>query len=79
MSANGGVGVVTQAMDIADSDQEQIQSPGAVIAALEVMVTNQAVVHPAKAWGDLPLPIRSEEVFGHHKKDTVLGSIALEM
>jgi hypothetical protein len=76
---NGGIGVVTQAVDIADGDQEQIQSPGAVVAALEVMVTNQAVIHPAKAWGDLPLPIRSEQVFGNHKQDEVLGGVALGM
>jgi len=74
---NGGIGVITQAVDIADGDQEQIQSPGAVVAALEMMVTNQPVVHPAKAWGDLPLPVRSEQVFGNHKQDTVLGCAAL--
>jgi len=75
--SDGGIGVITQALDIADGDQEQIQSPGAVVAALEVLVANQPVVHPAKAWRDLPLPVRSEQVFGNHKQDMVLGFIAL--
>ena len=77
MPADGGIGVVAQALDIGDGDQEQIQSPGAVVAAAQVMVANQPVVHPAKAWGDLPLPIRSEQMFADHKQDTVFGCVAL--
>jgi hypothetical protein len=48
-------------------------------AADEVLVANQPVIHPAKAWGDLLLPIRSEQVFGNHKQDAVLGGVALGM
>ena len=42
-------------------------------AADEVLVANQPVVHPAKAWGDLPLPIRSEQMFANHKQDLWLS------
>ena len=75
--ANGGIGVVAQALDIADGDQEQIQSSGAVVAAAQVSAADQPVVHPAKARRDLPLAIRSEQMFIDHKQDTVFGCVTL--
>src|SRR5579863_3983526 len=75
MPADGGIGVVTQALDVAHGDQKQIQSPGAGIAAAEVGVADQPVVHPAKAWRNLPLPIRSQQMLGNHERDTGFGCV----
>ena len=75
--ADGGIGVVAQALDIADGDQEQIQSPGAVVAAVQVSLADQSVVYPAKACGDLPLAIRPEQMFVDHNQDTGVVGVAL--
>jgi len=77
MPTDGGIGLVTEPLDVSDGDQEQIQSPSAVVAAAEMTMADQSVVHPAKARGDLPLPVRSKQMFGNHKQNTVFGYVAL--
>ena len=66
LAADGGVGVVAQAVDIADGDQEQIQGPRARFGAAQVMVADQAVVHPTEAGRDLAQPIRPRRMLVHH-------------
>jgi hypothetical protein len=74
----GRLGVVAQALGVTDGDQEQVESPGPMVAGSQIVVTNQPVVHPAKTAGDLTQPIRSEETFDDHNQNRVFHDVALE-
>jgi hypothetical protein len=67
LAADRGVRIVTQTLGIGDGEQEQIKSPGAVPATLEVMIAHQPMINPTETGGDLAEPIRSQEPFVDHK------------
>src|SRR5512138_3502644 len=75
MTADGGIGVVTQALDVAHGDQKKIHRPSAVITAAQVGMADQPMIHPAKAWRNLPLPIRTQQMLGNHERDTGFGCL----
>ncbi|MCP5519669.1 MAG: hypothetical protein H7A45_20720 [Verrucomicrobiales bacterium] len=65
-TTQGGLGVVAQPLGVPDGDQKQIQGPGRVRAPLQATVRDEAVVDPAKAFGDLAEPLRTNRAFVDH-------------
>ena len=59
-AAQGGVGVVTQALGVGDGDQEKVNRQREAVAALDVMVADQTVIHPVEAGRHPSEPVRSE-------------------
>ena len=66
MLADGPIGVVAQPLGIGDGDQEQVESPRAMIAITEPMLTNELVIDPTKVRRNLPRPIGTEKFFVCH-------------
>jgi hypothetical protein len=59
------IGVVAQAMNVGDAEQEQIQRPGADVRLLEVVLAHQAMVEPAEMLGYLAQAFRVQDPLGH--------------
>ena len=59
--ANGLVGIIAQALDIGDGHQEQVESQRRAIAAAEVVLTHQAMIHPVEAGRHLADTIGSDQ------------------
>ena len=64
---NRGVGIVAQALSVGDGHKEQIECQRRAIAAVKVVVANQAVVNPVEAGRHLADTIRSNQSFLHHR------------
>ena len=50
---NRAVGVVAESFGIGDGDQKQVKRGSRVTALVDVMITDQPVIHPAELTGDL--------------------------
>ncbi len=62
---DGGLGIEAQALGVSDGDQEQLQSPGAVIGTGQIFMADQAMVHPTEARGNEAQPLRQEMFLDH--------------
>lgn len=57
------IGVVAQALGIGDGDQDQVKGQGGVVTALEVTVTDQALIDPTELSGNAAEPFRTQDAF----------------
>jgi hypothetical protein len=64
--ANGPVGVIAQTLNIGDAHQEKIKSQRLTVATPDVVLTDQSMVNPTEAVGDLTESVRAEGMFFDH-------------
>ena len=59
----GRIGVVAKTLGVGDGKQHQVKGQCTVVAALEVTVTDQALIDPTELPGDPAEPFRTEDSF----------------
>jgi hypothetical protein len=76
MTANRLVGVIAQALDIGDGDQEEVESQLDAITALDVVMPDKPVVDPIESGGDLAQAVRPQQVLFHELLTVLLVMFA---
>jgi hypothetical protein len=66
LPAKRGLGVVTQALLVADGAEEQIERPGSRLALPEAALADEALIQPAKLSRNFAETLRNEDFFVYH-------------
>jgi hypothetical protein len=69
VAAEGGIGVVAEALGVGDGDQEEVERPGGRFTVREALVTNETMIHPAELGGNSAATIPTEKAFGVHGQE----------
>ena len=62
-SLQGGVRVVAESLGVGDGNQHQVEGQCAVIALLEITITDQPLIDPTELSGNAAEPFRTEDSF----------------
>jgi hypothetical protein len=63
---DGMVAVITEALCIGNGDQEEVKGCCRMAAAVEVAVTDEAMIQPTELFGNFPDTLRADRKFLYH-------------
>ena len=62
---NGGVGIIAEPLGIGYGEQKQVKGSSLVAALVDVMITDQPVIHPTELFGDFADALGADETLLH--------------
>jgi hypothetical protein len=74
LAAEGGVGIVTQTLFVADGAEEQVQGPGWRLTPTESSPADEALIQPAELGRNFAETVGYEDFFMDHLLDAICGT-----